>query len=60
MILAAVTIAGITGVIHPHFAIDGSFGFYSWFGFVTCVAMVAVAKFIGIVLKRKDNYYDPK
>jgi hypothetical protein len=57
-VLAGVTIAGTGGVIHPHFGIDGTFGFYSWYGFVTCVAMVVVAKVLGVVLKRKDTYYD--
>lgn len=57
-VLATVTLAGISGVIHSHFGIDGTFGFYSWYGFVTCVAMVVIAKALGIVLKRKDTYYD--
>lgn len=43
---------------HPHFWIDGTFGFNSWYGFITCVAMVVVAKGLGIFLKRKDTYYD--
>ena len=46
--------------IHPHayFGIEGSFGFYGWYGFLTCAAMVVVAKVLGIFLKRKDTYYD--
>lgn len=43
---------------HPYFKIDGSFGFYSWFGLVVCAAMVIFAKGLGIFLKRKDTYYD--
>jgi len=43
---------------HPHFGIDGTFGFYSWYGLLTCVAMVLVAKGLGILLKRPDDYYD--
>lgn len=43
---------------HPHFGIDGTFGFYSWYGFLTCVAMVVGAKALGLILKRKDDYYD--
>lgn len=48
---------------HPHFAeqgftLDASFGFYAWFGFVTCALMVAVAKVLGIFLKRPEHYYD--
>ena len=51
--------------IHRHlafeeqrFALDGSFGFYAWYGFITCAGMVALAKILGIFLKRKDTYYD--
>jgi hypothetical protein len=43
---------------HPHFGLDGTFGFNSWYGFATCVAMVVGAKGLGILLKRKDTYYD--
>ena len=43
---------------HPNFQIDGTFGFYAWFGLVTCVAMVLFAKALGVFLKRKDTYYD--
>lgn len=47
-------------LVHPHavFGIDGSFGFNAWFGFLACVALIAVAKALGIFLKRPDSYYD--
>ena len=51
--------------IHHHlyfekqgFVLDGSFGFYAWYGFITCAGMVALAKILGIFLKRKDTYYN--
>jgi hypothetical protein len=44
---------------HAHFGLEATFGFYAWYGFGTCVAMVVVAKLLGIFLKRKDTYYDP-
>ncbi len=40
------------------FGIDGTFGFYAWYAFVTCVAMVLFAKGLGVFLKRSDDYYD--
>ncbi|MBA3550237.1 MAG: hypothetical protein H0T76_27495 [Nannocystis sp.] len=44
---------------HPHFGIDGSFGFHAWYGFAVCAAMVLVSKFVvGLLLKRRDTYYD--
>ena len=42
---------------HPHFPVEGVFGFYAWYGFGTCVAMVLLAKALGWFLKRKDTYY---
>ncbi len=42
---------------HPHFSIDGFFGFYAVIGFVGCAIMILAAKGLGIWLKRKDNYY---
>lgn len=48
---------------HPHFEsqgihIDGSWGFFAWYGFLACALMVVAAKILGIFLKRKDTYYD--
>lgn len=44
---------------HAHFGVDGTFGFHAWYGFGVCAAMVIVSKFVvGLVLKRKDTYYD--
>lgn len=44
---------------HAHFGIDGGFGFYAWYGFGVCAVMVFVSKFvIGLLLKRKDTFYD--
>ena len=57
-ILALTVLAGL--FMHPHaaFGIDGSFGFYAWFGLVSCIAMIVVAKLLALLLKRKDSYYD--
>ena len=57
-LLALLVMADLFIHAHPSFQIDGTFGFYSWYGLVTCVAMVLFAKALGIILKRKDTYYD--
>ena len=46
--------------IHGHFVIEESFGFAAWFGFITCVLMIVLAKLLGLLIKRPDNYYDSK
>ena len=57
-ILSLLVIADLVVHTHPYFQIDGTFGFYSWFGFVVCACMVFFAKALGLFLKRKDSYYD--
>jgi hypothetical protein len=57
-VLAATVLADFFYEGHPHFGVDGWFGFYAWYGFLTCVVMVLAAKLLGFVLKRPDDYYD--
>lgn len=44
--------------LHPHFKIEGLFGFHAIYGFLTCVGMVVFAKLLGFLIKRKDDYYE--
>lgn len=44
--------------LHPHFAIDAVVGFHAWFGFLACAVLVFLAKGLGAVLKRPDDYYE--
>jgi hypothetical protein len=43
--------------VKGYFGVDGWIGFGAAFGFGSCVAMVLVAKGLGYVLKRDQNYY---
>ncbi len=64
--LWSTSIAALAGLVvldllidhHPHFGIDGTFGFAAWYGFLSCVVLVGLAKAIGVLLKRPDTYYD--
>jgi hypothetical protein len=58
VVLAATVLMDLVIEHHPYFGLDGTFGFGAWFGFLSCVAMVAFAKALGAVLKRSDSYYD--
>ena len=40
-----------------HFGIDGSFGFFAWFGFLSCIAVILVGKVLGVFLRRDEGYY---
>lgn len=43
---------------HKYFGVDGTFGFYAWYGLFTSAGLVFLAKILGIFLKRPDDYYD--
>jgi hypothetical protein len=54
-------LTGLSLTVHPHatFGIEATPAFYSWYGLITCVAMVVFAKYVlGIFLTRKDTYYE--
>ena len=57
-ILAVIAVGDLLVHGHPYFGIDGTFAFYSWYGFLTCVGMILFAKMLGVFLKREDTYYD--
>lgn len=42
----------------PHFGFDRVFGFYALMGFISCAALILIAKALGYILKRKEDYYD--
>jgi hypothetical protein len=60
ILLALLVVAGAFVEQHPHFGIDSTFAFPAWYGFAACVALIAVAKLIGLLLKRPDDYYPPE
>ena len=46
-------------VIQPKgkFGIDGTVGFYAWYGFLACVVLVVGARLLGLIFSRPDDYY---
>jgi sterol desaturase/sphingolipid hydroxylase (fatty acid hydroxylase superfamily) len=43
--------------VKGYFGADGWYAFGAVYGFLSCLAMVLVAKGLGFVLKRKTDYY---
>ena len=58
IILALTVVAEVFIDIKGRFEADNWFAFGAVFGFLSCVAMVVVAKLLGIFLKRKEDYYN--
>ena len=46
--------------VKGHFGVDGWIGFGAAFGFFSCVAMIVIAKGLGFILKRDQDYYRPE
>jgi len=59
-VLSLTVLAQLMVQLHPHFAVESVFGFYAWFGFLACAAMIVVAKALALLLKRPDTYYDDR
>ena len=57
IVLAIVVAAQAVIYIKGYFGVDAWFGFGAVYGFVSCLIMVLVAKLLGFVLKRPENYY---
>jgi hypothetical protein len=56
-VLALTVLVELLIDLHPHFVVEGLFGFHAWFGLLACAAMILVAKALGVLLKRRDSYY---
>jgi Na+/melibiose symporter-like transporter len=57
-VLAVTVLLQFVVSVKGYFGVDGWFGFGAVYGFLSCLAMVLVAKGLGFVLKRDEDYYD--
>jgi hypothetical protein len=57
VVLAATVAAELLVHLHPRFRLERWFGFHAAWGFLSCVAMVLFANFLGLFLRRPDDYY---
>ncbi|MFB3091084.1 MAG: hypothetical protein ACE1ZG_07045 [Gammaproteobacteria bacterium] len=58
IVLALTIMAELFISLHSYFAIERLFSFHALLGFISCVVMIVFAKLLGVLVKRKDNYYD--
>jgi uncharacterized membrane protein len=58
IVLALVVLAQTVIYVKGYFGFDGWFGLGAVYGFFSCLIMVLVAKLLGKVLKRPENYYE--
>ena len=57
VVLALTVLLQLVIKVKGYFGVDGWLGFGAAYGFLSCLAMVLVAKGLGFVLKRDDDYY---
>lgn len=58
IVLALILLAQAFVAIKSYFGMDGWPGFAAVFGFLSCLGLVLFAKLLGLLLKRRDDYYD--
>lgn len=58
VILASTVIADFFVHHDARFGIEGTFGFYAWYGFLSCVVLIFISRALGVFLRRPDDYYD--
>ena len=56
-VLTLTVLAQAVIYVKGYFGVDGWFGFGAVHGFLACLAMVLVAKGLGFILKRDEDYY---
>ena len=59
-VLALTLAAEIWLPADPHFEAEKLFGFNALYGFAVCAAMILLAKVLGVVLKRRETYYEER
>ncbi|MEJ2297584.1 MAG: hypothetical protein P8X94_03585 [Woeseiaceae bacterium] len=57
-VLALTVLLQLVIKVKGYFGVDGWLGFGAAFGFLSCLVMVLVAKVLGFVLKRDEDYYE--
>ena len=57
-VLAATVAAQVFIASHPHFAVERLFAWNALYGFLACAALILAARALGLLLKRRDDYYD--
>ena len=57
LVLALTVLAQLLIAVKPTVGVDGWFGFGAVYGFLSCLLMVLVAKLLGFVLKRPNDYF---
>ena len=57
IVLALTVAAQFFIYVKGYFGVDSWFGFGAAFGFLSCLAMVLVAKGLGFFLKRDEDFY---
>lgn len=56
-VLALTVAAHLIIDVKGYFGVDEWYGFAAGFGFLSCLIMVIVAKGLGLLLKRDQDYY---
>lgn len=57
LVLVLVVAAQLVIYVKGYFGVDAWYGFGAVYGFFSCLLMVLVAKLLGVLIKRPEDYY---
>jgi hypothetical protein len=57
-VLALTVVVQLFIEAHPHFAVERLFAWNALYGFIACAVLILLARALGVLLKRRDDYYD--
>jgi uncharacterized membrane protein YkgB len=60
VLLALIVAAGVWLPAEPHFEVERLFAFSAMVGFLVCAAIILLAKALGLLLERRDSYYEER
>ena len=58
LLAAAAVVADFFIEHHGKFGIDGSIGFYAWYGMLVAIGLIVLSRLLGYFLARPEDYYD--
>lgn len=58
VVLVLVVLAQMVIYVKGYFGVDAWYGFGAVYGFGSCLLMVLVAKVLGLLLKRPEDFYE--
>jgi hypothetical protein len=58
LLAALLLLAELAVPIYAKFPIAQTFGFFAWYAFASCMALIVLCWLLGLIIRRPEDYYD--